>query len=538
MAKMIPADPVPGSPESEAAVFESLRKLDDSWTVIHSVRWQALRGRRQGDGEADFVLVHRRHGLIVLEVKGGGIHIQGGVWHTTNRAGVTSIIKSPFEQAVASKHALVSFLRDTFAGGDRISVCHAVVLPDIEVDAPLGLDAPIVLTIDRRRLRDAPRAIAGVVSHWNAQSDVSEDKIDRIVARLRPTLEIRTLLSDTVREANHALLKLTAEQIGVLGGMRRNRRAVVLGGAGTGKTVLAIEKAREFSAAGLTTLLTCFNEPLAAASARALKDSTNVTVRNFHSICVGAVRGCGLQVPDPIPDDWWTTSAADMLVAAMERGSKKYDAIVVDEGQDFSADWITALMLSLSQTDDAPFYVFLDSHQDLYVRGCQYPPAWPTFELTKNCRNTLPIGRRVASVYGDVVETLGVAGPEPKLELLDSESKLLSRAQHVVELLVEKEGMAPSQIVVLCGTRALAERLRTMAVADHVFCNPGDRGIAVDTVWRFKGLESDVALLVLPEMQVLSEEQIRSILYVGMSRPRVILHVLAARSWRTAPGFA
>src|SRR6266571_5021247 len=98
MARMIPPVPVAGSPDSEIATFIALAGLEDSWTVLQSVRWQAVRGRRQGDGEADFVLLHPRHGLIVLEVKGGGIHVEHGVWFTTNRLGVTESIKSPFEQ--------------------------------------------------------------------------------------------------------------------------------------------------------------------------------------------------------------------------------------------------------------------------------------------------------------------------------------------------------------------------------------------------------------------------------------------------------
>src|ERR1700726_3593250 len=107
MARMIPPAPVAGSPDSEVATFNAFACLDDSWTILQSVRWQAVRGKRQGDGEADFVLLHSRHGLIVVEVKGGGIRVEQGVWFTTNRLGVTEPIKSPFEQAVASKHALV-----------------------------------------------------------------------------------------------------------------------------------------------------------------------------------------------------------------------------------------------------------------------------------------------------------------------------------------------------------------------------------------------------------------------------------------------
>jgi len=75
MAKMIPRDLPPDAPTSERRVHEALTGLDDGWTVLWSVGWQDLRHGRQGDGEADFVLLNPDHGLIIAEVKGGGISI-------------------------------------------------------------------------------------------------------------------------------------------------------------------------------------------------------------------------------------------------------------------------------------------------------------------------------------------------------------------------------------------------------------------------------------------------------------------------------
>lgn len=63
-------DGVKPPPASERIVLEALSRLPDEWHVFHSVRWQSLRNGRQGDGEADFVLVHRQRGILVLEVKG------------------------------------------------------------------------------------------------------------------------------------------------------------------------------------------------------------------------------------------------------------------------------------------------------------------------------------------------------------------------------------------------------------------------------------------------------------------------------------
>jgi hypothetical protein len=73
-----------------------------------------VRSGRPGDGEADFVAVHPSHGIIVIEVKGGGIEVDQGRWMSTDRNGVQHAIKNPFEQAAASKHDLLRFLQVDF----------------------------------------------------------------------------------------------------------------------------------------------------------------------------------------------------------------------------------------------------------------------------------------------------------------------------------------------------------------------------------------------------------------------------------------
>ena len=85
MARMFPSRFPDGAPGSERKVYNALSKLDGDWTVFHSVAWQGMRGNRQGDGEADFVVAHPAKGLFIIEVKGGNITLENGQWSTTNR---------------------------------------------------------------------------------------------------------------------------------------------------------------------------------------------------------------------------------------------------------------------------------------------------------------------------------------------------------------------------------------------------------------------------------------------------------------------
>ncbi|MCL1599812.1 MAG: NERD domain-containing protein, partial [Actinomycetia bacterium] len=147
MATMYPPRMPGDASPSERPVYGALEKLPDPWRVFHSVAWQSLRNGRQGDGEADFVLIHPSHGLIVIEAKGGSIQITDGEWFTSGKGGLARI--DPFEQAVSSKHALVNYLKDSIPDLPWIESGHAVWFPEIKVDGDLSAAAPDELILDR-----------------------------------------------------------------------------------------------------------------------------------------------------------------------------------------------------------------------------------------------------------------------------------------------------------------------------------------------------------------------------------------------------
>jgi hypothetical protein len=114
--------------------------LPAPWSVVHSVAWQSTRNGRQGDGEADFVAVHPEHGLLVIEVKGGGVTVDNGRWFSTDQRGCAfHPIKNPFEQAVGSKHALVRFVSEVAPSSGWVQAGHAVAFPGLAVVPPSEL---------------------------------------------------------------------------------------------------------------------------------------------------------------------------------------------------------------------------------------------------------------------------------------------------------------------------------------------------------------------------------------------------------------
>lgn len=526
MATIYPASTPPQSPASERKVRTALAEVDEV-TALHSVAWQARRGGRQGDGEADFVLVSPRHGLLVLEVKGGSIQIERGEWYSTDRNGVRHRIKNPFDQARDSKYALLAFLRATEPDLARIPVTHAVVFPDVSVDAVLGAGAAPEIIIDRQGLSLLTQSIQRVFDHWEAHYAIQESQVERLVQLLAPTVSVRRLLKDHVAEAEAALFDLTNEQMEVLHSLRLNRKAVVLGSAGTGKTLLAVEKARQLAEAGSKPLIICFNATLREHLKACLAD-TAVDVESYHSLSYRVAEVLGVRIDPGKADEWFATGAPSVVNRAREAGVT-YDAILVDEAQDFSANWLASLA-SLTSDDDALTYFFADSHQDLYCRDWSLPAQYARFELSRNCRNTTPIATRVAAVFGDTLSCAQTPGPPPRFIDVERESQIIPYVIRLVDDLVLSEGIEPRQVAVLTDARSLVDGLRETGAAGLLFTTLEGHGIPVETVHRFKGLEREVVVLALQGGQPGVDP--KAVAYVGLSRARSALYVVASHTVR------
>ncbi len=494
--------------------------MSDEWTVIHSVAWQSNRNGEPSDGEADFVLIHPLHGLLVIEVKGGGIRIEGGRWMSDN-AGGSHPIKNPFEQAVGSKHSLVEYLRD--AGLPYMDAGHAVAFPDITKSGGFGPSAPPELIIDRADLRDVKGSIDRVVAHSKLDRRLSDDQVMTITALLAPTTIVRVLLRDELAEVNARMVSLTEQQFRILDLLRRQRRALIVGGAGTGKSVLAVERARRLAAEGFSVLLTCFNRPLAKHLAKEFDGNTNVKVFSFHSLVTWQVSKAGMEVPANPEQDWWEQDSAERLVEAAEKTGQKFDALVVDEGQDFPPQWFTALQMLLTDPDNGPFYVFADAHQAIYRPGWQPPFPGEPFELDVNCRNTVPISKVVAGIFGTATGDLGVDGPEPVWVPIRSPEGAVKAVSKQLHRLVNEGGLKLGQVAVITQGKSMAETIRSEPRAGIALTTLDGNGLVCETIHRFKGLEADAVIVVLDD---LDEDKDRQLTYIGLSRARTMLVVI------------
>jgi hypothetical protein len=161
--------------EAERQLYEAFRdRLEDSYTVFHSVAWQSLDAEgRPRDGEADFVIAHPRRGILVLEAKGGGIRQNRKTkrWASIDRHERPHQIKDPFAQARDSKYTLMDQLKAMLGGpGRRINIGHAVAFSDVVIDKALpGLDKPRQIVLDATDLVSLSGWVGQVLAYYRGQ---------------------------------------------------------------------------------------------------------------------------------------------------------------------------------------------------------------------------------------------------------------------------------------------------------------------------------------------------------------------------------
>lgn len=525
---------------AERKVYAALeRGLGDSFTVFFSVAWLSKRrGGRAWDGEADFVIAHPVEGILLLEVKGGRVGRDGatGTWASMDRSGAVHEIKNPFEQARTSKYSLLEKMKEHPQWRNRrVELGHGVVFPDCNTPTgPLGPDAPIEIVAFASNLDRLGDKAQQIFAFWRAQHGpefrLGADGVKILTQLLAGSFELRTPLGAALADDDRRIIELTEQQFRVLDVLRRQRRVTVLGGAGSGKTLLALEKAKRLATEGYRVLLTCFNRHLADYLHESAGGAHNLELRNFHKLCYDATISAGVPMASSGGDRvYFERTLPDALLAALDKLEARYDAIVVDEAQDFLESWWEPLQLCLSDPASGVFYVFYDANQRIYRRVTTFPKDLVEISLSENLRNTKRIFDLANRFYdGDPVTPLGPDGVEVEAVAVSAEwiSRETSRMLH---RLIKEEEIPAEEIAVLCGKaieRSVFGQVFKIGAFDVISSQQPEPGkVLLQTIHGFKGLERRV--VILTEIDDLPAGDSEGLLYVGITRARTHLAVVA-----------
>jgi hypothetical protein len=534
MAQMFPSTIRYKRSPAEVRLFRTFEtSLDDAWIVLHHVRWlEKLSGRAAKESEADFVLAHPAHGAIVLEVKGGEVSFDAGTgeWTSRSKDGTTSTIKDPFDQAKDACYGLQRHLKSIPRWPQRWGpIGYAVCFPDGTLRSrPLPHMEPALIDTDVLAAPDELGAkLAEICDFWRRDHhDAGEDGIRVLLETFAHDVRIEHPLRLDIEDADRGILELSDEQFRVLDILDGEPRVAVSGPAGSGKTVLAAEKARRLAAHGFEVLLTCFNRPLADHIRAGLADVEGVQTAGFHQLCFGLCKEAGVATPgDRDSREFWDEQLPAFLAEAIDVVGPRFDALIVDEAQDFAEGWWLPLQMLLRDPDHGILYVFFDDNQAIYGRPAGLPDGLVTARIPEVWRNTSPIFDSVMTFYqGSDVTCRGPQGPEIEMISVTADS-MKSELSKLLHRLITEGDLRPRDVAVLTPHAAPHSPLRGKVGSFQLVDEPSAKNdIRLASIYRYKGL--DAPAVVLCDIDRYVEEEFKKLMYVGCSRARAYLAVL------------
>lgn len=520
--------------DGERTVFRLLCDTSESGVAIFRKRLRNHPAKQSG--EADFVLVIPA-GVFVLEVKAGKrlrYDPDSGDWFDGDRR----MTEAPWDQADGNSHAIRAWLEQRLPDMALPLVSWGVVL--VNVDFPrsaTSIDAPAEAVMDARQIRKGSGAMKEFLnrlsvfqcSRWRESGGYGRDKprlddagLKRVIGTLAPDWDLRPSLSTVLSREREALHGLTQRQFELLHYRSDISRQIVEGGAGTGKTFVALELARQRAEAGETTTLVARSPGLA----RYLRSSAAPGI---------------------------TVASIDELAGRLDSDSQPMtEFLVVDEGQDLLEERVFEVLerTVVGGLDGGQWWWFMDCNNQSgmygaadhaladYLRECA---AAPPFHLDRNCRNT----REIVEFLGDALAAdLGTPKPEgsglpPRMTELPIDCPridLIRRFRDAVSEHLDDESLDPGQLTVVvvgCITwaeelvseldRRLRRRIRRFAITD-VDSWPPHQTILYATAEEIKGLENDRVLVMTDPDSSCDMQSLIPQLYVALTRARVSLH--------------
>jgi hypothetical protein len=546
---------------AERRIYEVIRDAPgtEHWTCLHSLGLAHHERKRRA--EIDFVIL-TQHGVFVLEVKGGKISRRNGIWYSKGRSGEHELRESPFDQASSAMFELEKRVREHFRGKplEKALFGYGVVMPDVAFEDP-SPEHDLRSVFDRRDLKKPFTGYIDRLAQFARETDprprnaLNNARIEELADFVRGDFDLVPTMDAILADTRTQLAELTREQRGLLDAIAQCPRLIVDGGAGTGKTLLAIEAARRLAREGRRVLFLTYNKLLAArlTTGAATEDYAGELVvrnahRHFHDVIEASPLADELaQKFDPEKQESFHVLLPELAeLAASDSTESRFDALVIDEAQDLLT---TRNLDALAQMLDGGFeqgcwYAFLDSQDQALVYGRAEQAALEHLRqhgvsqrLVINCRNTRPIARQTALLSGSKRRSQArVGGPPVEYIPYREQSGWGGNLERVVNDL-RREGVSPGQVSVLFTRRpneseakALA-RLTIEPLDDETVPLLGSSAlehITWSTASGFKGLENDV--VILAGVDNLEKDWFRGVVYVGMSRARTRLYVVLSEA--------
>ncbi len=546
----------------ERMIFDMLKKdsFTEDWIVLHSLNLSQHTKRLYG--EIDFLLLIPNAGVFVMEVKGGDVRCKNGEWVFIDRHGNVNRNKSPFNQARDAMFSLQTEIKKEFGAKHRfnkIQFGFLVAFPQVNFDKH-SVEYEQWQIFDKTNYNSNHETFfKNLIQQFTekhktqlwfspTESLPSRQDLEELCHFLRGDFIRVRSAKERLAEFDSQVKSYTEEQFGVLESIELNERSLVQGSAGTGKTMIAIESAIRAAAEGKNVFLTCYNRIIGEWMQKQLEGWSNITVSSLHNYLFELTKGFDYDKTQENKQDFYSKYLPNLMKEFFRIGVKgKFDKLIIDEGQDLIREEYLGLFDSMLTNGlaNGNWEIYGDfERQAIFAQlsKSEMLDLLKTFGhhskhlLRINCRNTKEIGEETSLISGfekppfllEYLEGLPVAyhfyrdEAHQKQILNEQLKKVADESLPLNEMVL----LSPSKFENSCVKSLPGYSIKEIKTANEVSATQKYFGFA--TIQSYKGMEGNYILIT--DIEDLSSEIAKSLLYVGMSRARYGLILLISEA--------
>jgi hypothetical protein len=524
MATMLPAALSPKvKSNAEKIIFKNLAKdpRTKNWYILHSLGIESQFNKVYG--EIDFLLLAPELGIFALEVKGGGVKRQQGLWVYTDRYDTNFFSnRSPVDQAKEGMFNVMSYLKRHSKIGSihKMLFGFGLMFPDINFqnDDP---DLDQIQVFDLKHKQDIYHYIVSLSNFYQDRKTKSslpfvlptKDDIKQISKILRPDFDISISLEAKKNFSEEEIVTITEEQYRCIDGLRDNPRCIITGFSGSGKSILALKHYKEkLSEDGGTLFLTDNLAKVQLIKTNLLNDGFS-HINDLHSfeslleILLQSIKAKGFYF-----DQDKNISIEEKILFILDHlplvSLKKYQSVIIDQAQEFMNEYVFMLVNELIEggLKLGNWFVFGDFEvhrafkKEITIKNINvmlnvYDTKYALFQLTENCRNSPTIVHE-ANLYAGIkdpfINPLKIYHHQVEYLQFRDDADLVSKIQWKLKGILSQKMIHLEDITII----DMANQ-SNLIKEELIKLDPSHfKGINIHNYEDFKGRESSISIII------------------------------------------
>jgi hypothetical protein len=475
---------------SEEIMIDELKKqLSDDYQVFYSIRWTD----NNEDSECDFLIFNLNYGFLCIEVKGGkSLGVHNNNYFIDLDDGERRYLKcSPHSQAEKSMRHFLKTFKELYNKSYDGVYGYAAAFPLYNIKPNLyDENATRETTINFSDMNNLNQKIRNAFKYYQNKSAenrrISLDDNQKFLNIINKTISIAHIKGGHNQLLRKQIDELTRSQGGMLDFISNYKRAIITGGAGTGKSFIAYSKVMR-NLDQMVLFVTLSDSLKEYARDRIIKENDKALNVSFA------------------------------LFEEVHLINSKYDWIIIDEGQDINSECLNHLSNITNN-----LYFFADFHQqrksiiDLNQVKKILKIDYPSFNLSQNVRSTSSIIEYLNESFNEIPMYYknNINGSRPENIKIDSIETFRKYISDLIRKLVYIENVDPLLISILFNGNSAIKYIIEI-IADEI--NLHDK-IQISDLDLYKGHENDVVIFVNQMPNTIGDK------YIAYTRAKILLY--------------